>query len=807
MQPRLVPALAAAALIGAASSRADATATSYALGPFTVAVDTDESSLNIVNSAGDQVWKSASDRAFISASSGLTTITQASGNFQLSSSDVRTPCQTATISSTSSSSDSVEVTGSFADASCSGWTWTLSFALDASYADSSDDSQPLVFNASVAGDNVGNVYLAYESPQDEAFFGLGEQTGIGNLRGWRVPVWSREGGVGRGEEPVTTYLNANASISGAFAGGSLLTTYTAVGSLTTSLGRWFVLDGTKYALIDLASNATSAFEDTAAGYLAGNITEGDHVTGSTATLEIMYESTSVSGWIGRAAKGNPLLEASNALTKVSGRQPKLPDWAHDGAILGIQGGQDFVEEVIQNALASNMPLVSVWLQDWSGTRLQTGAYGISLHRLWWNWEPDSTLYPTWAEWVPHLQSTYGVRTMSYINTFLANVSTKSTGYNTSFYSIAVSEGRFVANATAGDGSAWTITSGPGIDAGLLDLSNQSTIDWFKALVKKQYFSVPISGMMQDFGEYLSVDASVSLSSGTVSPRVFHNDYPTVWATLLREVVSELGLENDTIGFHRSAGTFSAKHTNLFWVGDQNIDVSREDGMRAVVSSALHVGASGFGQTHSDIGGYTNTLATVGNITRNAALLGRWGELGAFSGTAFRTHEGNIPQMNVQAYTNETTRAYHAYNARLFRALKSYRLALLEEYQASGWPIVRHPIVYSPNDSVARSVIDETFWLGEALYVAPVYVLSASSVEVYLPPVQVDSQGSAVNASAFTYKHLWSGDEFAPGQTVTVDAPWGKPGVFMRWPVTEQEGLLLQPLWEFVVAENATTLEA
>lgn len=110
------------------------------------------------------------------------------------------------------------------------------------------------------------------------------------------------------------------------------------------------------------------------------------------------------------------------------------------------GGQDFVEEVVQNDLSANMPLMSVWLQNWPGTRLQTGAYGVSLHRLWWNWEPDMTLYPTWARWVPHLQSTYGVRTMSYINTFLTNVSTKSTGYNTSFYEIAVSEGRFVANA-------------------------------------------------------------------------------------------------------------------------------------------------------------------------------------------------------------------------------------------------------------------------------------------------------------------------------------------------------------------------
>ncbi|GMF30533.1 unnamed protein product [Phytophthora lilii] len=575
-------ALAATILIGASCSSASATAVNYTLGPFTVTVDAEESSVGVVNSVGDQVWKSASDRAFVSASTGLTTITQASGNFQLSSENVGTRCQTATISSaTTSSADRVDITGVFCDASCYGWTWTLSFALDASYDNVSDDSQPLAFNASVAGDGVDNVYMAYESPKDEAFFGLGEQTGIGNLRGWRVPVWTREGGVGRGEEPVTTYLNSNASISGAFAGGSLLTTYTGIGSLTSSLGRWFVLGGTKYALVDLASNATSAFEDTAAGYLAGNITERDYVTGSTTTLEIMYESTSLSGWLGRAAKGNPLLEATNALTKVTGRQPKLPDWSHDGAILGIQGGQDFVEGVIQDALDANMPLVSVWLQDWSGTRLQTGAYGISLHRLWWNWEPDTTLYPTWAEWVPHLQSTYGVRTMSYINTFLANVSTKTTGFNTSFYAIAASEGRFVANATAGDGSVWTITSGPGIDAGLLDLSNQSTVDWFKGLVKKQYYTVPISGMMQDFGD----------------------------------------------------------------------------------------------------------------------------------------------------------------------------------------------------------------------------------VEVYLPPLQVDSQGAAVNSTAFTYKHLWSGVEYAAGQTVTVAAPWGQPGVFVRWPVTAAEGLQLQQLWEFVVAESATVLVA
>ncbi|KAF4031278.1 Glycosyl hydrolases family 31 [Phytophthora infestans] len=610
-------------------------------------------------------------------------------------------------------------------------------------------------------------YSSTQSPPEEAFFGLGEQTGIGNLRGWRVPVWTREGGAGRGEMPVTSVLNANPSVSGQFAGGSLLTTYTAVASLTSSLGRWIVLDGTSYALFNLASNATSPFQDTAKSYLAGDIIEGDRSASSSTTVEIQYEGSAISGWIGRVTGGNVLLDATGALTTVTGRQPTLPDWVSDGAILGIQGGQELVEGVIRDAQNASLPLASVWLQDWSGTRLQAGAYGIDVHRLWWNWEPDTTLYPTWAEWVPYLQEQYDVRTLSYVNTFLANVSSKITGYNSNFYDIAQREARFVTNTTAEDDSVWTITSGVGIDAGILDLSNQTTVDWFKDLVKKQFYSVPISGGMQDFGEYLAVDDSVSLSHSTVDPRVCRNAYPTVWASILREVIEELDLANETIGFHRSAGTFSAKHTNLFWVGDQNIDASREDGLRAVVSSALHIGASGFAHTHSDVGGYTTILSAIGNLTRSAALLGRWGELSAFSDAAFRTHEGNIPQVNVQAYTNASTLAYHAYNTRLFRSLKKYRVTLQAEYQAKGWPVLRHPIVYSPNDSTARSVIDERFWVGEALYVAPVYDVRATALEVYLPPIEINSDGRSLDGSSIRYKHLWSGEVLEAGQMVTV----------------------------------------
>jgi alpha-glucosidase len=41
-----------------------------------------------------------------------------------------------------------------------------------------------------------------------------------------------------------------------------------------------------------------------------------------------------------------------------------------------------------------------------------------------------------------------------------------------------------------------------------------------------------------------------------------------------------------------------------WAGDQNVDFSYGDGLATTITAALSLGASGFGLTHFDIGGYT-----------------------------------------------------------------------------------------------------------------------------------------------------------------------------------------------------------
>lgn len=297
--------------------------------------------------------------------------------------------------------------------------------------------------------------------------------------------------------------------------------------------------------------------------------------------------------------------------------------------------------------------------------------------------------------------------------------------------------------------------------------------------------------MSDFGEYTPVTPETELANGE-NAFFFHNSYPFLWAQYQRELIESLGLADEALLFHRSAAMSANRYMNLFWVGDQNVDWGVNDGIKSVVTIMVHMGLSGYPQQHSDVGGYTDTLTYAGfNVTRSAELLGRWGELAAVSSAVFRSHEGNIPQVNAQFYSNDSTYGYYAYNARMFVSLASYRRKILDtECATKGWPLLRPAVMYYPNDLKARKIQYESFFLGPSLYVAPVLDPLTFEVDVYLP-----GDGE--------YVHVWTGKKFAGGQTTRVAVPYGQPAVFIvggEW-VPELEGFL-----DFVRKENGTTLQ-
>jgi alpha-glucosidase len=242
----------------------------------------------------------------------------------------------------------------------------------------------------------------------------------------------------------------------------------------------------------------------------------------------------------------------------------------------------------------------------------------------------------------------------------------------------------------------------------------------------------------------------------------HNAYATEWARLNLEAVQESGRAGEVLFFSRSGFTRSPGHAPLFWLGDQTVTWDDRDGIKTVVTGMLNGGFSGFAITHSDIGGYTAVDQPGLRYHRSAELLLRWAELNAFT-PVFRTHEGNLPQVNHQFDSDRDTLVRFGRYARMYRALGDYRRRLFQEAWERGWPVVRHMFLHYPQD-VEAAALDRQFLLGRDLLVAPVLDPGRTQVRVYVPEPG--------------WRHVWSDAEVPPGWQL-VDAPLGQPAVFYR----------------------------
>lgn len=290
-----------------------------------------------------------------------------------------------------------------------------------------------------------------------------------------------------------------------------------------------------------------------------------------------------------------MLDLMTEYTSFAGRMLPLPDWVSDGVIIGVHGGKQRVQETLTNLKNHDIPVAAVLVEDWTGEYLQNTEKEDKLTRQWWNWENDEDTYPSWPSFVDEVRKE--TRVMTYINPFLSDVSLKSRFQKNLFV-----EAREMGYLVKGihDEKYLSIQIGLGVEVGLLDLTNPETRAWFKEILKKQVWNSDISGinhfkmrqkqlssfffigMMVDFGEYLPCDTNVALHSGE-SASTYHNMYPEDWAQLHREVMIELGKEQDAVCFFRSGYIHSPGHMNLFWSGDQNVSWDQNYGLRSVVS--------------------------------------------------------------------------------------------------------------------------------------------------------------------------------------------------------------------------------
>ena len=447
--------------------------------------------------------------------------------------------------------------------------------------------------------------------------------------------------------------------------------------------------------------------------------------------------------------GESFTQISEKLTALLGRPAALPEWVYEGGIFAMQDwtydgkstkeafdGCGNIDRKIAKAKEAGVKINGVWCQDWCGCRCTQFGYQVM-----WNWQYDEKQYPNLPEKIKEWDA-QGVKFLGYINPFIA--------LEKNIYREAKEKGYCVKDSEGKDYLV-TITTFP---AAMVDFTNPEAYEWYKNLIKRNMIGIGMGGWMADFGEYLPIDAV--LYSGE-DPKVLHNQWPAIWAKLNREAIEECGKLGEVFFFTRAGHTGTIKYSTLMWTGDQHVDWSVDDGLASVIPATLSLAMSGYGITHSDVGGYT----TVMHMTRSKELLMRWAEMNAFS-PVFRSHEGNQPSRDVQFDDDAELLAHMKLCTKLYTGLSPYIKKQVQQTIDAGTPVMR-PLFYHYDEEAAYTEKTE-YLLGRDVLVAPVYVEGATARECYLPDD--------------TWVHMFTGKEYQGG-TVQVEAPLGQPPVFIR----------------------------
>ncbi len=302
---------------------------------------------------------------------------------------------------------------------------------------------------------------------------------------------------------------------------------------------------------------------------------------------------------------------------------------------------------------------------------------------------------------------------------------------------------------------------------IIDFTNPEARRWW--FDKRAYLldELGVDGFKTDGGEHLW-GSDVRTFDGT-SGHEATNKYPTQYLGAYHEFMREHG-HDKPLTFSR-AGFTGSQSFPAHWAGDED---STWEAYRASLTAGLSAGASGIAFWGWDLGGFSKALPSAELYKRSTAMA-------AFTAIMQYHSEHNEHRLpladrtpwNIAEHTqDENVMSVYRFYARLRMNLIPYLLAVGAEAVQTGIPMMRAMVFEYPDDCVALD-IDDQFFLGSDILVAPVMTPGAEKRRVYLP-----DDG---------WWDLWSGTRMNPGWT-TVPAPPDRIPVYVR-------GGACIPLWQ------------
>ncbi len=295
----------------------------------------------------------------------------------------------------------------------------------------------------------------------------------------------------------------------------------------------------------------------------------------------------------------------------------------------------------------------------------------------------------------------------------------------------------------------------------VDFTSPEAGEWFGSLLSWAV-DLGYDGFMYDFGEYVQADV---ISNSGMTGEELHNLYPVIYQRAGHEALEETELAGEWLFFARSGYTGASQWAPMVWSGDPAASFEESDGLPSMVRAGVNIGISGVPHWGGDINGFH--CVADGYAAADGELLTRWIQQGAMSpnmmdqnACVMARDDGEKASIWTSPEAMDSWRRY----ARLHTRLLPYFRALAAEAHATGAPHMRHLFLEHPDRADLRAV-DDTYYLGPALLVAPVVRRDEREREVPFP------EGNYVD---------WQeGELIEGGDSVLVDAPLDRLPLFLR----------------------------